>query len=52
MNAQKNGYFKKEISVVKGLTKDGKEMIHDKDEGIRPETNIAGLKKLKDLKSL
>jgi len=33
--ATKNGYFKKEIVVVKGVDKSGTEVLHEHDEGIR-----------------
>merc|ERR1712166_1100259 len=32
-------------------TKNGEQVVHDTDEGIRPSTNMAGLSKLKDIKS-
>jgi len=44
--ATKAGKFKEELLVIKGVDKEGKEVIHDADEGIRPETNreaLAGL---------
>lgn len=47
--ATKAGAFKHEIVPIKGLDKEGKEVIHDTDEGIRPGTNIEGLRGLKPL---
>lgn len=50
--ATKKGYFKREIAVVKGKDKEGNEIDHDKDEGIRSSTNKEGLAKLKSLKEI
>ena len=47
--AIKEGRFKAEVFPVKGKTKDGKEFDHVHDEGVRPETNMEGLTKLKPL---
>ncbi|MBU2512215.1 thiolase family protein [bacterium] len=41
--ATKNGYFKKEIMPMKGLDKEGNEIIVETDEPIRPNTNIETL---------
>tara|TARA_B100000780_G_C21076065_1_gene433178 strand:- start:130 stop:1386 length:1257 start_codon:yes stop_codon:yes gene_type:complete len=51
VNATKNGYFKREIVPLMGKNKKGEQVVHDTDEGIRPSTNMAGLSKLKDIKS-
>jgi acetyl-CoA acetyltransferase len=48
--ATDNGYFKREIVPLTGHDKDGNEVLHDRDEGIRPSTTAAGLAKLKSLK--
>jgi len=50
--AIKNGYFDREIAVIKGHDKDGKEIEHKQDEGVRPSTSLEGLAKLKSLKEL
>ncbi len=52
MRATEGGYFKREILPLVGLDKEGNEIVHEKDEGIRPGTNMEGLAKLKDLKGL
>jgi len=44
-----NGYFKNEILPTKGLSKDGKEILMENDETIRPETNRESLRALKVL---
>jgi len=44
-----NGYFRKEIMPVKGVDKEGKEIIRDSDECIRPETSHETLEALKVL---
>ncbi len=41
------GYFKREILPMQGLDKDGNKITVDKDETIRPETNMEGLNGLK-----
>ncbi|MGW8321801.1 MAG: thiolase family protein [Thermodesulfobacteriota bacterium] len=38
-----NGYFKNEIMPLKGLDKDGNEIVMDKDETIRPDTSLEKL---------
>ncbi|MEI7639691.1 MAG: thiolase family protein [Syntrophus sp. (in: bacteria)] len=43
------GYFKNEIVPMKGIDKDGKEIIRDTDEPIRPETSRESLNALKVL---
>lgn len=48
-NATVKGYFKKEILPMKGLDKEGKEIVRDTDETIRPETNHETLNALKVL---
>ena len=45
-------YFKREIVPLTGHDKDGNEVLHDRDEGIRPSTTAAGLAKLKPLKAI
>ncbi|KXS15223.1 acetyl-CoA acetyltransferase [Gonapodya prolifera JEL478] len=51
LSATKRGLFKKEILPVKGFDpKTGKEVVHDTDEGIRPETTVETLAKLPTLK--
>ena len=44
-----NGYFKHEILPMKGVDKDGNDIIRDADETIRPETNHETLNALKIL---
>jgi len=44
-----NGYFKNEILPVKGVDKDGNEVLRDTDEPIRPETTQESLYALKVL---
>jgi acetyl-CoA acyltransferase len=44
-----NGYFKNEILPVKGVDKDGNEIVRDTDEPIRPETTQESLYALKVL---
>lgn len=52
VNATSKGYFKNEIIPLKGINKKTKEeILHDKDEGIRPGTNFESLQKLKTLKA-
>ncbi len=50
-HAQKEGWFAKEITVYKTFTKDAEgnetEVVVDKDDGIRGDTTVEGLKKLK-----
>ena len=38
-----NGYFKNEIMPLKGLDKEGNEIVQDKDETIRPDTSLEKL---------
>ena len=52
VKATKNGYFVKEIVPLKGTDKNGNTVIHDKDEGIRPGTNMASLAKLPSMKKI
>jgi acetyl-CoA acetyltransferase family protein len=47
--ATKAGLFKKEIVPLQGLNKAGEVIVHDKDEGIRPSTNLESLSQLKTL---
>jgi acetyl-CoA C-acetyltransferase len=47
--ATAKGYFKKEIIPVAGVNKEGQEFQLTADEGIRKETNLEGLAKLKTL---
>jgi len=47
VEATKNGHFKREIVPMKGSDKDGKPVDHVVDEGIRADTNLEGMKKLK-----
>ncbi len=42
-----SGYFKREIMPVKGLDKDGNEILQEKDETIRPDTSLEKLAGLK-----
>jgi len=46
-NATVNGYFKKEILPMKGLDKDGNEILQEEDETIRPDTCLEKLATLK-----
>lgn len=53
--ATEQGYFKREIVPLMGeksKKQGGGAVLHETDEGIRPSTNIAGLAKLKSLKSI
>jgi len=50
-NATTKGYFAKEIVPLTGTDKQGNEVVHDRDEGIRPQTNMASLAKLKSVKA-
>jgi acetyl-CoA C-acetyltransferase len=52
LSATKKGLFKKEIVPLMGKDKEGNDVLHDTDEGIRPNTNMTGLAKLKSLKSV
>jgi acetyl-CoA C-acetyltransferase len=52
VRATEGGYFDREILPIAGLDKEGNEIVHTKDEGIRPGTNMEGLGKLKDLKGM
>lgn len=52
LRATKNGYFKKEIVPVEGVDKKGDPVVHDADEGIRPNTSMKGLARLKSLKEM
>ena len=52
VNATQQGRFKKEIVPLKGLNKQGDEIIHATDEGIRPNTSMKGLSGLPSLKKL
>jgi acetyl-CoA acetyltransferase family protein len=47
--ATQGGYFKREIMPMKGLDKEGKEIIRDTDETIRPDTTVEKLESLKVL---
>jgi acetyl-CoA acetyltransferase family protein len=44
-----NGYFKREILPMKGLDKDGNEILMENDEPIRPQTSRESLRALKVL---
>ncbi|MBN1380555.1 MAG: thiolase family protein [Deltaproteobacteria bacterium] len=44
-----NGYFKNEILPMRGIDKEGNELVRDTDETIRPDTNHEILNKLKVL---
>jgi len=44
-----SGYFKNEIKPMKGVDKDGNEVLRDTDETIRPDTTRESLSKLKVL---
>jgi acetyl-CoA C-acetyltransferase len=46
VKATKEGRFKKEIMPVMGVDKNGKEVLHSEDEGMRPDTSLEGLAKL------
>jgi len=48
--ATTEGYFKKEIVPTKGLDKEGKEIVRDTDETIRPQTTKESLEALKVIK--
>jgi len=47
--ATKEGRFKREIVPMKVLDKEGKEVVHDVDEGIRADVNYEQMQKLKTL---
>lgn len=47
--AIKEGKFKKEIFPLKGKSKDGKEVVHDQDEGVRFDVTLESMVKLKTL---
>jgi acetyl-CoA acetyltransferase family protein len=44
------GHFKKEIVPVEGLDKEGNKVVHDVDEGMRPNASLEQMKKLKVLR--
>eukprot|EP00939_MAST-03C_sp_MAST-3C-sp1_P000914 g914.t1 len=50
--ATRLGYFKREIVPVTGIDKEGNEVVHDQDEGIRRNTSMTGLARLKSLKEM
>jgi acetyl-CoA C-acetyltransferase len=50
VTAQREGRFKREIVPLMGVDKQGNEVVHDADEGVRPNTSLAGLAKLPSLK--
>ena len=50
--AIKEGKFKKEIVSIKGLDKNGNAVIHDTDEGVRPNTTLEKLAKLPSIKQM
>ena len=52
VKASDEGYFRKEIVPLSGLSKDGKVIVHERDEGIRPFTSMEKLGKLPSLKKL
>jgi len=45
--AAEKGYFRKEIIPTRGLDKDGKEIVVERDETIRPDTSLEALAGLK-----
>eukprot|EP01100_Stratorugosa_tubuloviscum_P003865 TRINITY_DN193_c0_g5_i2.p1 TRINITY_DN193_c0_g5~~TRINITY_DN193_c0_g5_i2.p1 ORF type:complete len:423 (-),score=271.18 TRINITY_DN193_c0_g5_i2:61-1329(-) len=45
--AQQNGYFDKEIVPVNARDDEGNVVVVSKDDGVRPETTLAGLSKLR-----
>lgn len=47
--AIKEGKFKHEIFPMKGKSKDGKEIVHDQDEGVRFDVTLESMTKLKTL---
>jgi acetyl-CoA C-acetyltransferase len=47
--ATKEGRFKREIIALPGKNKDGSDVVHDVDEGIRPKTTMESLAKLSPL---
>eukprot|EP00924_Labyrinthula_sp_SR-Ha-C_P014006 maker-scaffold_5-snap-gene-20.9-mRNA-1 protein AED:0.00 eAED:0.00 QI:105/1/1/1/1/1/2/19/400 len=47
--ATQAGRFKDEIVPLKGKNKEGEEVVHDTDEGIRPNTTLEKMKKMKTL---
>jgi acetyl-CoA acetyltransferase family protein len=49
-DARRNGYFTREMVPLPGVDKDGNAVTHEHDEGVRDNTNQAGLQKLKPLK--
>jgi len=48
--ATQNGYFRREIVSVKGVDAKGNEVVHDRDEGVRPDTTLDKMKALKTLR--
>lgn len=46
-NAQKEGYFNREIVALEGMNKEGNKIIVDQDEGPRSDTSLAALGNLK-----
>jgi acetyl-CoA acetyltransferase family protein len=46
------GRFKSEIIPLQGTDKQGNQVLHDSDEGFRPNSTIGNLQKLKSLKEL
>ena len=50
VDATAKGHFKSEIVPVKGANAKGEEILVDKDEGMRADVSLDGLKKLKTLK--
>lgn len=51
LHARKAGYFKREIVPLTGTDKQGREVVHAEDEGIRPATSMKALAKLKAIKN-
>lgn len=47
--AQKAGHFAKEVFTLKGKSKEGQEIVHAKDEGVRPDVTLESMTKLKTL---
>jgi len=50
--AQKAGKFKDEIVPLTGKDKEGKEFLHDKDEGVRASVSYEKMAKMKSIKEL
>ena len=46
------GHFKNEIVPLMGIDRDGKEVVHDQDEGVRGNISIEAMQKMKPLKEM